>query len=164
MRKAGFIIFSVFIFFLIEFFLFNLVGRVFMPNLLLLIIIFFVLFWGVRYGLLAAVWGGLLKDSFSIGTFGIYIFSFVFCAYMATILSKYIYRKGSEISRFLLVLAIAFVNVFVHYILRMMFSHVNFSQAIQFILVPEILTTLLVSIFIFEFLRKCVLKSSALLL
>ncbi len=163
MRKALFISFFVFIFFLIEFFLFNIIGRAFMPNFLLLLVIFFNLSWGIRYGLFSAILAGLLKDSFSIGMFGMYTFAFALCAYLITVLSKYIYRKGSITSMLLLVLVMTFINVCVQYVLRMMFIRVNFFQVIQFILVPEILTTLLVSTITFQYLRKCVLKSSVFL-
>jgi len=160
MRKAFLITCLVLLFFLLEFFLFNIAGRMFMPNFLLLLVIFFNLSWGIRYSLWAAILGGLLKDSFSIGVFGSYTFSFALCAYLTTVLSKYIYRKGSEMSRLFLVLVITTLNVFIQYFLRVMFARVDFFQTVKFILIPEVLTTLIVVSLTFHYLRKCVLKLS----
>jgi rod shape-determining protein MreD len=82
MRKIGLVTLFVFLFFLAEFFLFNMAGRWFLPNMLLLSIIYFNLAFGIRYSILAAVLAGTLKDSFGAGIFGLNIFVFVVCAYM----------------------------------------------------------------------------------
>ena len=161
MRKIGLITLCVFLFFLIEFLLFNLGGRWFMPNLLLLSIIYFNFAFGIRYSVFAAVWAGLLKDSFSTGIFGSNIFSFVLCAYMATFLKKYLHYVASRRSRILLVFCVTTIDVLVHFCLQMMFGKVNGIQAFQFVFIPEIVTTLIVASFTFGQLRKCVLKLSA---
>ncbi len=163
MRKTVLILLLVFICFLLEFFIFNIAGSWFMPNFLLLLIIFLNLSWGIRYSLLSAVFAGLIKDGFSSSTFGIYTFSFVFCAYLTTVFSKFLYHKGSALSRMILVAIVTAINVLVHYVLQMMFVSVNIFQVIQHILIPEILTTLLVSTITFQYLRKCVLKLSVFL-
>ena len=111
MRKILLIPVCVFIFFLVEFFLFNLAGRWFMPNLLLLVIIYFNLAFGIRFSIFAAVVAGLLKDSLTTGIFGFNIFSFVLCAYMTTILKRYLHYVASRRSRLLLVFFIASIMV-----------------------------------------------------
>jgi len=160
MRKIILIALVVFVFFLIEFFLFNLGGRWFMPNLLLLVIIYFNLAFGIRYSIFAAVLAGIIKDSFGAGVFGVHIFSFVLCAHMTTILKRYLQYVASRRSRLLLVLCVTIIHIMGYFFLQLIVGKVNIVQVLTFVAIPEILTTLLVTSFIFAQLRKCVLKLS----
>jgi len=161
MRKIILVALAVFLFFLIEFFLFNMGGRWLMPNLLLLVIIYFNLAFGIRYSIFAAVLAGIFKDSFGAGIFGTHIFSFVLCAYMTTILKRYLHYVASRRSRLLLVLCVTVIHVMALFFLQLMFGKVNVVQVFTYVFIPEILTTLLVTSYIFTQLRKCVLKLSA---
>ena len=76
MRRIIFVPVCVFLFFLIEFILFNMFGSWFMPNLLLLLVIYFNFSSGIRYSIFAAVLAGILKDCFSVDVFGLNIFYF----------------------------------------------------------------------------------------
>ena len=82
MRKIAMITFFIFLFFLTEFFVYNMFNRWLMPNLSLLLVVFFTLYLGIRYGLFTAVLAGILEDSFGISMFGVNLFSFVVCAYL----------------------------------------------------------------------------------
>lgn len=158
MRKSALIILFVLFFFLIEFFLFNTAGRWLMPNLLLLLVIYFNLKFGIRYSILAAVLAGILKDSFSVDIFGLNIFTFVLCAYMTTIFKRYFHYVGSYWSRFFLVFLILLSNFLANFCLQMMFGHVDVVQVIQYVFIPEMATTLAVTSFVFVQLQKCVSK------
>ena len=130
-------------------------GRWFMPNLLLLMIIYFNWAFGIRYSIFAAVLAGVLKDSFSTSIFGINIFSFVLCAYMTTVLKKYFHHVTLRWSRSLLVVSIVIIHITANFFLQMMFGSVDAVQIFKFVLIPEILTTLIVASFVFTQLRKC---------
>jgi len=158
MRKVGLIFLFSFLFFLIEFFLFNILGRWFMPNLLLLMVIYFNWTFGIRYSIFAAVLAGILKDSFSASIFGINIFSFVLCAYMTTVLKKYFHQVTSRWSRTLLVISVVIIHILSNFFLQMMFGHVDVGQTFKFVFVPEMLTTLVVASFVFTQLRQCASK------
>jgi rod shape-determining protein MreD len=158
MRKIVFVPACVLIFFLLEFFLFNMAGRWFMPNLLLLAIIYFNLAFGIRYSIFAAVLAGVLKDSFSTGIFGLNIFSLVLCAYMTTVLKRYLHYAASRRSRFLLVFFITVINISIHFCLQAMFEKIDVGQVFKFVFVPEVLTTLVVTSLVFTELKKCVSK------
>jgi len=158
MRKILLISVCVFISFLAEFFIFNLTGQWFTPNLLLLVIIYFNLAFGIRFSIFAAVLAGILKDSFSADIFGLNIFSFVLCAYMTTILKRYIHYVASRRSRFLLVFFIAVINVATHFCLHMMFGEINAGEVLEFVLIPEIVMTIFATSFVFIRLQKCVSK------
>src|SRR3989338_9053675 len=125
MRKIIFTTILVFLFFLIEFYLFKTGGRWLMPNLLLLIVIYLNLVFGIRYSIFAAVIAGLLKDSFSVGVFGFNIFVFVLCAYITTILKRYLHYVASRQTRLFLVFLILLVHVTVSCFLHLMVEKVN---------------------------------------
>src|SRR5262245_23603085 len=86
MRRIIFITVLVFLFFMLQFLLFNLVGWWLRPQLLILLIIFFDLYLGVRYGLYTAVLAGLIMDSFAASVFGLNLVSFILDAYMTSLL------------------------------------------------------------------------------
>ena len=147
MQKIIAITFLSLLFLCLEFFLFNYVHPWFMPNLLLLLIIFVNLWLGIRFSLLTAVIAGLLKEGFSTDFFGFHIFVFVICAYAATFLRPYLYQRGSAFSRYLLVGSILVLN----FILQLLF-HLDLSQinGTYFTLgLPEVFLTLKV--------RQCLL-------
>lgn len=157
MGKVAVITFSVVVAFIIEFLLFHLMGRWATPDLELLLVMFFNLYFGIRYGLLTAVLAGILRDSFSMGVLGINVCSFVVAAYMTTILKQYIYHMGSRLSRYILILSIVAINTIVHYHLyRILVGNLYPGQVFRFVFFPEAVLTLLVAPFIFEQFKKCV--------
>ena len=160
MRKILLISLAVFVSYLIEFFLFNLGGRWFMPNLLLLVVVYFNLAFGIRYSIFAAVLSGVFADSFGTGVFGINIFSYVLCAFMATFLKRYLHYVASRSSRLILVFSVTIVHLLTHFFLKLMMGRVEVLEIIRYVFIPEIITTLIVTSFFFAQLRKCVLKLS----
>ncbi|MCK5581863.1 MAG: rod shape-determining protein MreD [Candidatus Omnitrophica bacterium] len=148
----------VFVCFVLENAFSGLLGDWFKPNLLIILIVFFNLFRGIRYSILAALLAGLLKDSLGVKPFGINIFAFVACAYLTTYIKMYIYHVGSVASRVFLVFVITTINVLILYILNMIFFPVSFTEMFCFILIPELAATLLLTAYVFEKLKQCALR------
>ncbi len=136
----------------------ELFGAWFCPNLLMIAVVFFNLFRGIRQSLVAAFFAGLMKDSFSPQMFGFHIFVFLVCAYLTTFVKLYVYHSGSKESRVLLVCVMTLLYVMIQYVVRVMFVDVDFGQVIRFILLPEFISTAVVSGYVLEQLRKCALK------
>ena len=158
MQKIFIVIGLVLISFIVEVLIYNLFGRMFLPSLSLILIVFINLSLGIRYSLLAALLSGLLKDSLGIDFFGTHMLSFVACAFLATVLQKYIYHRGSGFSRLVLVAVILLADFFIQFSLNLMSGEVPFAQAVKFILVPELVATLFLTNFYFDQLKKCVLR------
>ncbi len=158
MRKILLITILALLFFLIEFLFFNLLGSWFKPDLLVLLIIFSDLSFGVRYGLFTAFLSGVLKDSFSSHLFGIHIFSFVICAFMTIVLRRYLFQTNPYSLRILLAFTISFLNAFLLYVLNSMFLPLDLYEAFYFVIVPNVLITTLAAGTTFRNLRKCVLR------
>ena len=142
--------------FFIEALLGNLLGRWFKPNLILIVVVFFNLFWGTRYSLAAAMIGGLLKDSFGAHFFGLNIFSLIICAYLTTFVKLYIYHVGSKSGRVTMVFFIVIFNIIIQYLSKVMLSYVHFPQAFHYVFLPEILATTLAAGYTFDKLKRCV--------
>jgi rod shape-determining protein MreD len=136
---------------LVEFCLFNLFGRWADPNILLLVVIFFNLYSGIRYSLFAALCAGILKDCFSTMPFGANVFAFVACAYLSTLIRKYSYERGSDPSKLGVVLVLVTAHTAVMGLLQnMIFDEVRWLDVWGSIWLPEVVTTVIVALYVFE--------------
>ncbi len=128
------------------------------PNFLIIVIIFFNLFRGIRHSLLVAFMGGLMADSFGPHPFGLNLTAYLVCAYATTSLKMYIYETGSAGSRLLMVFVITVLYVMLQYILRMMYVQVGLWSAVQRVLIPQVLSTVIISDYLFRKLKQCALR------
>ena len=160
MRKIFLILILCCLFFVLEFLLFNLFGKWFKPDLLLLLVIFFNLYLGIRYSLLAAFFSGILKDSFSVDVFGIHILTFMICAVSTTLIKRNLFHTGPSTLRFLLAFFISLLNVFIAYFLHSMFVNMEMGEMIRSVLLPEVVLTTWSANFVLRHLKQCVLKFS----
>lgn len=141
--------------FLLEFILFNLFGRWGDPHLLILVVVFFNLYSGIRYSLWAALWAGMFKDCFSTMPFGANIFVYVACAYISLAVRKYCYERGSNISRLWMVCCVVTAHTLIMGVLhRMIFEEIDWRDVGGSIWLPEMVLTALVAVFIFDRLRE----------
>ncbi len=147
-------------FFFLEFFLFHLLGSWFKPNFLLLLIVFFNLYLGIRYSLLTAFTAGVLKDSFGLHAFGLYTFAFVLCAFLTTIVRKYLFHTSAYSFRILLAFSLSMFQVLVVWALYSLFTPVDPNQVLRYVLAPEVIPTTLIASYTFFYLKRCVLKFS----
>jgi rod shape-determining protein MreD len=144
--------------FYLETFLFHTFGRFFWPNLSLILILFLNFSLGIRYSLLAAVLLGLLKDSLGTGFFGLNILSFVTCAFLATVLQRYIYQRGSYGARIVFMFVLVTIDFLVQFMFNIMKIELSFLLALRYVFLPEVLATLLVTNICFDQLKRCVLR------
>lgn len=156
MRKTLIVILLVGFFFFLEFLCSSLIGLKYTPNLIILLVIFLNLRLGIRYSLLAAALGGLYKDSFGVYMFGFHIFSYVFSAYMTTLLTRFTYHKGSPGSLFFIVFVVCIVNLLTQCLLSQNFA--QFDIVVPRIMAPELISTLVVTSYVFRNLRRCASK------
>ena len=140
---------------LLEFVFFNLFGRWGSLQILLLVVIFFNLYSGIRFSLWAALWAGIFKDCFSTMPFGANIFVYVACAYLSLAVRKYCYERGSNVSRLWMVLCVVTAHtVITGFLHKMIFEEVQWLDVWRSIWFPELVVTLAVAIFVFDSLRS----------
>ena len=159
--KLGVMATLVVLFLLAEFLLSNVFGRLFKPELILLLVIFFDLYSGVRYGFFVAFLGGFLKDSFGTGSFGVVLFSYVLCVYATTLIKKYLFYEieFGFLRVFITVLVVLFNAIMIAFLVSFL-SGQEGRLAVFLNLLPGVLTTSLLSPFVYKFLKECVSKLS----
>lgn len=154
MKRFVFILILTYFFFLAEFLLFSSFGPWGTPNLLLLLIIFFNLYLGIRHGLLSAFLAGVIKDSFTVGVFGVNIFLFMSCAFLATVLRRNFYRPGSRLSRLVVTAGVVSAFVVAQAMLRLTDYDLNFGDFFQHVFLPEFILTVGCATFVFTKLKE----------
>lgn len=139
----------------IEFTFFNLFGHWGDPQLLLLVIIFFNLYSGIRFSLWAALCGGVLQDCFGTMPFGTNIFIYVACAYLSTAVRRYCYERGSTVSKLWMVAVVVTARAVGMGVLhRMVFDEVHWAEVWGSLWLPELVATLLVTMPFFVSLQR----------
>lgn len=134
-------------------------GAVFVPNFVLIGVVFFNLYRGLNYSLGAAFLSGFLLDGYSAGLPGINTFSLVLCAFLTATLKKYIYQPGICESRVLMVVLAAAANSFLQYFVSVTTGmDISFGESLAWGILPEIIMTALVATIMFERLKQCALK------
>ena len=154
MRKILIIPITVYVAFLLEYMMYNFLGIWFKPDFLLLLIVFFNLYSGIRYSLYTAIIAGLLRDAFGVSPLGMYVFIYVVCAYLATFIRLNFYQPGSRLSRLWVVL----ITLMLSNILRVAFGSMLWKLPLVDIMMsivwPEFCVTVLVTTAVFEKLKK----------
>ncbi len=158
-KRLVLIIALAYFFFVLEFMLNGALGGWAKPELLLLLVVFWGLYSGVRYSIVAAVIGGALKDSFSILPFGTYLFVFVTAAYLTTIVRQTLYQPGSRFSRAVVAFFVLIACFIIEAILYLMHHNVHLSDLFLNIFLPQVVTTMVVVTFVFHWLRDIAIWS-----
>jgi rod shape-determining protein MreD len=158
MQKILFVTACVLIAFAVEFLIANMFGVQLVPEIDLILIVFFNLAFGIRFSIFTAVLAGLLHEGFGGQLFGIYLLPYVISAYLATVLRPYIYQPGSMVARLTLIAAVLSANFTIHLLLTFKAGPLNIPAALRYVYLPQLAVTLLTAAFIFPYMRKCVLK------
>lgn len=150
MKQVVYIPLICFLALLAEFCLFNLFGRWGDPQLLLLVVLFFNLYSGVRFSLWAAFWAGMFKDCFSTMPFGTHILAYVVCVYFSVFIRHTFYERGNDLSKLFMIFAVVTANVLVlGFLHQMVFEEVAWGEVFRGIWLPEVVTTLVVALYSF---------------
>ena len=153
MKKVAIIAALAYFLVLCEFALYNTFGPWGKPELLILLFVFFNLYMGIRYSIIAAVVCGLLKDSLGISPFGTYLFVYVAGAYWTTFVSKYIYQPGSRFSRAIVAFFVVLGCFVLEIALHRMEHDIHFGEAFTYVIWPQLVTTMVLATFVFHRLR-----------
>ena len=157
-KRLALILSLAYLFFLLEFMLNGVFGVWAKPELLLLLVIFWGLYSGIRYSIAAAVICGVLKDSFSILPFGTYLFVFVAAAYLTTVIRQTLYQPGSRFSRAVVAFFVLLACFFIEMFLYLMRYNVHWTDMLFNIFLPQMVTTMVVVTIVFHWLVGIALK------
>src|ERR1019366_1647137 len=121
MKRVAVIALISYLAFALEFLLYNFWGQWGKPELLILVVVFFNLYLGVRFGIIAAIFCGLFKDASGVAPFGTYVLVYIAGSYVTVLVRRYLYQPGSRFSRAL----IAFLVVVGCFIVQVILSNMN---------------------------------------
>jgi rod shape-determining protein MreD len=151
MRQILIIPILCYMFQLLEYGCFSLFGRWGDPHLMLLLVIFFYLYSGIRFSLWAALCAGILKDCFSTMPFGAHIFSYMVCACLAVFIRKHWYERGSSVSKLMMVALLLTAHTLIMALLfKMVFEEVHWVEVVGSVWAPGMFATMVVALFIFR--------------
>jgi rod shape-determining protein MreD len=154
MKRVAVIALVSYLAFALEFLLYNFWGAWGKPELLILAVIFFNLYLGIRFSIIAAVICGICKDASGIAPFGTYILVYIAAAYLTTLVRRYIYQPGSRFSRAVVTFLVLIGCFIVQAVLTNMNHEIHFDQLLLYLLVPQLVTTMVVATYVYERLRK----------
>lgn len=126
------------------------------PDLPLLLVIFFGIFYGWGAGLEAGFVSGLLKDIFSAGPPGINTLTLSIAGIVIGSLSPKFFRE-SRVTQVSLVLSFSFISMLIHYYAVLLISgsgQMNLPEYIFGLILPSSVYTSVLSALIFPFLVK----------
>ena len=154
MKRVAVIALVSYLAYVLEFVLYNFWGQWGKPELLLLVVIFFNLYLGIRFSIIAAILGGLFKDASGVAPFGTYILVYLAGAYLTTFVRRYLYQPGSRFSRGVVAFLVVVGCFFIQAILTNMNHEVDWSESIVYLLTPQLLTTMIAATYVFAQLRN----------
>ncbi len=140
--------------FALEFLFYNFWGPWGKPEFLILVVIFFNLYLGIRFSIIAAVFCGIFKDASGVAPFGTYVLVYVAAAYLTTVVRKYLYQPGSKFSRLVVVFFVLIGCFVVQAILTNMDRDVYLYELLVYLLFPQLLITLIAATYVFARLKN----------
>ena len=138
----------------LEFLLYNFWGQWGKPELLILVVIFFNLYLGVRFGIIAAVFCGIFKDASGVAPFGTYVLVYIAGAYITIFVRRYLYQPGSKFSRAMVSFFVVVGCFIVQAILTNMNHEIRLGELLVASLVPQLLTTMIAATYVFSQLKN----------
>jgi len=140
--------------FALEFLLYNFWGQWGKPELLILVVIFFNLYLGVRFSIIAAVFCGIFKDASGVAPFGTYVLVYIAGSYLTTLVRRYLYEPGSRFSRAVVTFFVVLGCFIVQAVLTNMNHEVRLGEQLMFLLAPQLLTTMIAATYVFAQLKN----------
>ena len=154
MKRIAVIALVCYLAYALEFLLYNFWGEWGKPELLILVVIFFNLYLGIRFSIIAAVLGGILKDASGVAPFGTYVLVYIAGSYVTTLVRRYLYQPGSRFSRGGVTFFVVVGCFIVQAILTNMNHEIRLNELLLYLLLPQLLTTMIAATYVFAQLRN----------
>jgi len=154
MKRIAVIALVSYLAFALEFLLYNFWGQWGKPELLILVVIFFNLYLGIRFSIIAAVFCGIFKDASGVAPFGTYVLVYIAGSYLTTIVRRYLYEPGSRFSRAVVTFFVVIGCFIVQATLSNMNHELRLGELLVYLLVPQLLTTMIAATYVFAQLKN----------
>lgn len=154
MRQVLTIIAVIYIFFLLEIALYNNFGAWGKPELLILAVVFFTLYLGIRLGIVAALVAGILREGVAIVPLGTYLLVYLSVAYAITYVRRFLYQPGSRFSRIVMAFFATLTAFLVQAIVSSTRRDYVLIELLTDVLSVQLITTCIAATFIFTYLKQ----------
>lgn len=122
------------------------------PNLLLILTFSLGFIYGAETGMLCGVAAGLLMDLSSGGMFGFYILIFLYIGYLNGLFTKYYYDDFITLPLILCALNELLYHLYIYAVRFLVRGKLDLPHYFMDIILPEILFSLIVTLFVYRFL------------
>ena len=136
-----------------EFVLYNAFGAWGKPEFLILVVVFFNLYLGIRFSIISAVFCGLFKDACGIAPWGTYLLVYIAAAFMTTLVRRYLYQQGSRFSRGLVAFFVLVACFIIQAFLAAANHDIRAHELLVDIFIPQVVTSMAVATLVFQQLR-----------
>ena len=125
------------------------------PNLLLIITVFFGYAASMNNGMLTGFFCGLLCDIFFNSFIGIYSFLFMLLGAFGGMMAKFFYQDDVIFPYLTIAITDGLFGLTYYIVMFLLRGRFSFADYLESIILPEILYTLILSLFMLPLLRKC---------
>jgi len=138
----------------LEFLFYNFWGEWGKPEFLILVVIFFNLYLGIRFGIIAALFCGIFKDASGIAPFGTYVLVYIAGCYVTILVRRYLYEPGSRFSRAVVTFFVIIGCFIVQTILTNMNCEIRLNDLLPSTLAPQLFATMIAATYVYAQLKK----------
>jgi len=138
----------------LEFLMYNFWGKWGCPSLSILVVIFFNLYLGIRFSIIAAVFCGIFQDSLGLSPFGTHVLVYVAGSYATTLVRRYVYQPGSRFSRAVVTFFVVVACFGVEAVLTNMSHELQLGALLTNVLIPQLLATMIAATWIYAQLKN----------
>lgn len=154
MKRALFVIGMAYLAFVLEVVLFRHLGVWGKPEFLVLVIVFFTLYLGIRYGMLAAFVAGILREGVGLSPLGMYIFIYIVTACLISLLRRFFFQPGSRFARIVMAFFGTCIAFMIQAALEYMSHDYHLDEVFFDVFVPQLIVTTVAATIVFTTLKK----------
>lgn len=125
------------------------------PNLLLIITVFFGFAASMNNGMLTGFFCGLLCDIFFYSVIGVYSFLFMILGAFSGVMARFFYQDDVIFPYLTIVITDGLFGFIYYVVMFLLRGRFVFADYFERVILPEILYTLILSLFMLPLLRKC---------
>lgn len=124
------------------------------PNLLIIVVSAFGFMRGKREGMYVGFFCGLVIDIFCGHYLGVYALLYMYIGYLNGFFQKRFYPDDIKLPLLLIATSDLFANLFIYFFMFLFRSRFDFNYYFQSIIIPELVYTMVVTIFLYFVLLK----------
>ena len=124
------------------------------PNLLLIIVFTYGLLYGEEIGTIVGIVCGFIFDMYFDEDFGVYILIYASLGYANGLLNNLFYGNNINFPMILSIINSFIFNLFIFFIHFLIRGNYNFLYCFEYIMIPNIIFTLVATIIIYKYLYK----------